>query len=97
MSFAKKPNPSRRVTPNPFLPKPGRSLNDLTRSSENQLENIVENEVASLSVGKELECLAVVHRSLLFVDLRECCFSQGNLSHASAADCIITNLLEVRR
>lgn len=38
-------------------------------SSKYQLEDIVEDEVASLAVGEKLEGLAVVHRSLFFVDL----------------------------
>jgi hypothetical protein len=39
------------------------------RSSENQLEDIVEDKVAALSIGEKLESLAVVHWSLLLVDL----------------------------
>jgi hypothetical protein len=39
------------------------------RSSENQLEDIVEDKVAALSIREKLESLAVVHWSLLFVDL----------------------------
>lgn len=39
--------------------------------SENQLEDIVENEIASSSIWHKLENLAVVHRSLLLIDLKD--------------------------
>lgn len=38
-------------------------------SSVNQLEHVVEDEIAAVAVGLELEDLGVVHRSFFFVDL----------------------------
>jgi hypothetical protein len=38
-------------------------------STEDELEYVVENEVASSTIRQELKRLAVVHGSLLFVDL----------------------------
>jgi len=40
-------------------------------STENELEYVVENEVASSAIRQELKCLAVIHGSLLFVDLTQ--------------------------
>jgi hypothetical protein len=40
-------------------------------STENELEYVVENEVASSTIRQELKRLAVVHRSLLFIDLMQ--------------------------
>jgi len=37
--------------------------------SKDQLEDIIEDEVTALSVRKELESLAVVHGSLLLINL----------------------------
>lgn len=45
------------------------SYNFVASSSEDQLEDVVEDVVAASTVGKELECLAVVHGSLFIVDL----------------------------
>jgi len=39
--------------------------------SEDQLENVVEDVIASGSIRHKLECLAVVHRSLLLIDLED--------------------------
>jgi hypothetical protein len=38
-------------------------------STENELEYVVEDEVASSTIRQELKRLAVVHGSLLFIDL----------------------------
>lgn len=38
-------------------------------STENELEYVVEDEVASRTIRQELKRLAVVHGSLLFIDL----------------------------
>ncbi len=46
------------------------SLQPIYRLTEDQLENIVENEVASGAIWKELEGLAVIHGSLLIIDLQ---------------------------
>jgi hypothetical protein len=52
--------------------------------SENQLEDVVEDEEAALSVGEELEGLAVVHRPLLFVDLEESTISSRFCDRSTA-------------
>lgn len=44
-------------------------LHIMACSSEDQLENVVEDVEAACSVGEELEGLAVVHGSLLIIDL----------------------------
>jgi hypothetical protein len=38
-------------------------------STENELKYVVENEIASSTIRQELKRLAIVHGSLLFVDL----------------------------
>jgi len=38
-------------------------------STENELEYVVENEVASSTIRQQLKRLTVVHGSLLFIDL----------------------------
>lgn len=51
-------------------------------STKHQLEDIVEDEVASSAIREELEGLAVVHRSLLIVDLEVKQVSQSISSSA---------------